>query len=151
MKRTQNQAAAGKIERMRGCLKWRNSMPLRFLFVGAWNFIFGYLVFAGLYRIFSDSWPDWLTTVVSNVIGITNSFVFHRRITYRSNGVWWKEYLRFYVVYGGQALLNVALIYILVTCCRFNAYLVQFAVAAFLTVLSYWLHKVYSFRLKNRE
>lgn len=126
-------------------------MPLRFLFVGAWNFLFGYAVFAGLYRIFAGVWPDWLIVVVSNVVGITNSFVFHRWITYRSNGVWWLEYLRFYVVYGGQALLNVALIHIFVTCCRFNAYFVQFAITVVLTILSYWLHKIYSFKRSPRR
>ena len=125
---------------------WRNSMPIRFLVVGAWNFIFGYFVFAALYWIFSGRWADWLIVTIANVIGITNAFVFHRWITYRSHGAWWREYHRFYVVYGAQAVLNVALIYLFVTRLRLNGYAVQFVVAVVLTLLSYWLHKCYSFR-----
>ncbi len=125
---------------------WQNEIPLRFLVVGAWNFVVGYLVFAGLYWLFSGAWPDWAIVVVSNVVGITNAFVSHRWITYRSRGVWWREYLRFYVVYGGQALMNVALIYVFVTCAGWNGYAVQFVILVVLTILSYWLHKVYSFR-----
>ena len=125
---------------------WLNAMPVRFLVVGAWNFIVGYLVFVGLYWAFSGVWPDWMIVVIANVVGITNAFISHRWITYRSAGVWWREYLRFYVVYGIQALLNVALIYVFVTRAEWNGYAVQFVISAVLTVLSYWLHKVYSFR-----
>lgn len=121
-------------------------MPLRFLAVGMWNFAFGYFFFAGLYWKFSGMWPDWAIVVIANVVGITNAFVSHRWITYRSRGVWWREYLRFYVVYGGQALMNVALIYVFVTCAGWNGYAVQFVILVVLTILSYWLHKVYSFR-----
>lgn len=44
--------------------------------------------------------------VVSFVAGITLSLVTHRRLTYRSHGVRWAEYLRLYVVYGEQLVLN---------------------------------------------
>lgn len=130
---------------------WRNSTPIRFLVVGAWNFVFGYFVFAALYWLFSGRWADWLIVAVANVIGITNAFVFHRWVTYRSHGVWWREYFRFYVVYGAQAVLNIALIYVFVTRLRLNGYVVQFVVSVVLTLLSYWLHKSYSFRKEERR
>ena len=125
---------------------WQRATLFRFFVVGVWNFVFGYGVFAGLYWLLSGVWPDWVIVTIANVIGITNAFVFHRWVTYRSDGVWWREYLRFYVVYGVQALLNVALIYVFVTRCRWNGYAVQFVVSAALTFVSYWLHKCYSFR-----
>lgn len=125
---------------------WHGKMPVRFLVTGIWNFVFGYFVFAGLFWAFYSTWPAWLIVVVANVIGITNAFVSHRQITYRSTGVWWREYLRFYVVYGIQLLLNVALIYAFVTRLGWNGYAVQFVVSIVLTLLSYWLHNCYSFR-----
>lgn len=121
-------------------------MALRFLIVGGWNFAFGYGSFAGLYWLFNGTWPDWLITTVSTVLGITMSFVTHRFITYRSHGCWWREYLRFYVVYGAQSLLNIGLIVLLVTHMRMNAYIVQLAITLVLTILSFWAHKLYSFR-----
>lgn len=125
--------------------RWDNSQPLRFLVVGGWNFAFGYGVFAGLYWTLNDIWPDWLISSVATILGITMSFITHRCITYRSCGCWWQEYLRFYVVYGGQSLLNVALIWFLVTKAGLNAYAMQLAISVILTAVSYWAHKHYSF------
>ena len=127
-------------------IKWNHSRPLRFLIVGVWNFIFGYAVFAGLYWALNGIWPDWLVSSVAAILGITMSFLTHRFITYRSHGCWWREYLRFYVVYGGQSLLNVFLIWLLVTRLKLNAYIVQLAISTALTLASYWAHKYYSFK-----
>ena len=127
-------------------IKWSESQPLRFLIVGAWNFVFGYFAFAGLYWAMNGRWPDWLISTIAAILGITMSFLTHRFITYRSHGCWWREYLRFYVVYGGQSILNVFLIWILVTQLELNAYIVQLSISVALTVVSYWAHKHYSFK-----
>lgn len=125
---------------------WQASMPLRFLLVGGWNFIFGYLVFAGLYYFFSDCISEHIIVIISSILGITNSFIFHRWLTYQSKGVWWKEYFKFYVVYGGQIVLNLILVEIFVSHYKLNAYCVQFLILVFLTLLSYWGHKYFSFK-----
>lgn len=52
-------------------------MPVRFLIVGGWDFIFSYLEFAGCYWLMSPHFPDWLIVAVASVLGITNSFIFH--------------------------------------------------------------------------
>ena len=125
---------------------WNDSAPLRFLIVGGWNFVFGYCAFAGLYWLLNGIWPDWLIATVAAILGITMSYLTHRFITYRSHGCWWKEYIRFYVVYGGQTLLNIFLIWLFVTRLRYNAYLVQLVITLALTIASYWAHKLYSFK-----
>lgn len=125
--------------------RWNASAPLRFLVVGGWNFAFGYAAFAVPYRALAGRWPDWLIAALAAVAGITMSFVTHRFVTYRSHGVWWREYLRFYVVYGGQSLLNIALIWLFVTRLGKNAYIVQLVITLALTVGSYWAHKLFSF------
>lgn len=127
-------------------IRWNSSPSFRFLVVGGWNFVFGYGVFAALYRIFGGSWTDWSITAVATVLGITMSFITHRYITYRSKGCWWNEYFRFYVVYGAQSLLNIALIWLFVTRMKQNAYVVQFIITVALTVASYWAHKIFSFK-----
>lgn len=131
--------------------KWSESQPLRFLIVGAWNFVFGYFAFAGLYWAMNGRWPDWLISTIAAILGITMSYLTHRFITYRSHGCWWCEYLRFYVVYGGQSILNVFLIWILVTQLELNAYIVQLSISVALTVVSYWAHKYYSFKRPNHD
>ena len=125
---------------------WNQYSSLRFLIVGVWNFVFGYGVFAGLYWVLQGISSDWIIAVIAAILGITMSFLTHRFITYRSHGCWWREYMRFYVVYGGQSLLNVFLIWLLVTQMGYNAYIIQFLISSALTVASYWAHKFYSFR-----
>lgn len=131
--------------------KWSESQPLRFLIVGAWNFVFGYFAFAGLYWMMNGRWPDCFISTIAAILGITMSFLTHRFITYRSHGCWWREYLRFYVVYGGQSILNIFLIWILVTQLKLNAYIVQLSISVALTVVSYWAHKYYSFKRPNHD
>lgn len=128
---------------------WNASPALRFLVVGGWNFAFGYAAFAVPYWMFAGRCPDWLIAAFAAVAGITMSFVTHRFFTYRSHGVWWREYLKFYVVYGVQSLLNVVLIWMLVTKLGFNAYVIQLVVALALTFGSYWAHKKFSFRRRE--
>ena len=125
---------------------WNLSVPIRFLMVGGVNFVFGYLVFAVLYWSFSGHWPDAVIVTVATVIGITESYLAHRFLTYRAKGTWWREYLRFYVVYGAQYVVNLLVIWIFVTRLSLNAYAVQFIISVLLTVVSYWAHKNYSFR-----
>lgn len=125
---------------------WNESAPLRYLIVGGWNFVFGYGIFALLYWAFNSRWADWFIATVATILGITMSYLTHRFITYRSHGCWWTEYLRFYVVYGGQSLLNIFLIWLLVTRLQYNAYFVQFIINVALVIVSYWAHKLYSFK-----
>lgn len=121
-------------------------MPFRFLVVGGWNFVFGYLAFAGCYWLWQGKIPDWTIVLISSILGITNSFIFHRWLTYHSHGNVIAEYLRFYIVYGAQIVIQMALISVFVTWLEFNAYVVAFLTNVLLTIASYWGHKCFSFR-----
>ena len=127
---------------------WNRFCPFRFVVVGLWNTVFSYLVFSGLYYRFGGGFGDVLVQAVAGVIGITHAYVMHRLLTYRSNGVWWKEYFRFYIVYGGQVILQATLFFVFSTWLGGNGYSVQFVSMALLTVVSYWAHRNYSFASK---
>jgi len=126
---------------------WQRLMPLRFVIVGGWNTIFSYLVFAVLYRLMGGGWGDVAVQVITAIIGITNAYVLHRFLTYRSHGNWWREYLRFYVVYGSQVALQAGCFFVFSTWIGWDGYVVQLVLTAIFTVLSYWAHKVYSFKV----
>ena len=125
---------------------WRTSRPFRFLAVGVWNFLFGYACFAVFYRLLAGTWPDWAIICAASVVGITNAFICHRWLTYRSKGPILAEYLKFYIVYGVQSLLNLCLFDLFATRLGYNPYLCQLIIALSLTFVSYWGHKFFSFR-----
>lgn len=125
---------------------WNRWRPLRFLIVGAWNTVFSYSVFALLYHWFGGGWRDVPVQVVAAVVGISNAYVCHRMLTFHSHGTWWREYVRFWIVYGGQTLLQMAMFLVFSTWLGFNGYVVQLVLVALFTALSYWAHGHYSFR-----
>ena len=84
--------------------------------------------------------------VLSCVIGITHAYILHRFVTYRSTGVWWQEYIKFYIVYGSQTLFAAVVFFLFSTFLGYNAYIVQLTVTIVMTVISYWAHKNFSFR-----
>lgn len=125
---------------------WERFCSLRFAVVGLWNTGFSYAVFAALYRCFGGSYSgDILTQFLTAVLGITNAYVCHRFVTFRSHGVWWREYARFYIVYGGQSLLQAASFVVFSSWFGLNGYIVQVVLTIAFTILSYWCHKIFSF------
>lgn len=129
---------------------WNRFCPLRFVVVGVWNTVFSYLVFSGLYCWIGGGVGDVAVQALAGVVGITQAYSMHRLLTYRSNGIWWREYFRFYVVYGGQVLFQAALFFVFSTWLGGNGYFVQFVSTVLLTIVSYWAHKNFSFRKDRR-
>ena len=129
---------------------WNRFCPLRFVVVGVWNTVFSYLVFSGLYYWFGGGIGDLVVQAVAGVIGITQAYIMHRFLTYRSEGTWWREYFRFYIVYGGQVALQAVLFLVFSTWLGGNGYLVQLVSTVLLTIVSYWAHKNFSFRKVQR-
>lgn len=127
---------------------WQRYDKLRFLIVGGWNFVFGYCQFAFFYWWLNDFWSDFAILILTNVIGITHSFITHRFLTFHSDGVWWKEYLKFYAVYGFQALACIGAFSLFVTCLGYNAYITNLIINIVMTIASYWGHKHFSFKKK---
>lgn len=125
---------------------WNRFCALRFAIVGVWNTVFSYLVFAALYHFFGGGWRDVPVQAISAVVGITNAYIFHRILTYRSHGTWWREYFRFYVVYGAQVGLQAGCFFVFSTWLGLNGYVVQLVLTLVFTFLSYWAHKTYSFK-----
>ena len=131
---------------------WNRYCVLRYLLVGGWNMFFGYVAFAALYWCFGGTLAgDLFVKIASAILGITNSFVCHRTFTYRSRGSWWREYLRFYVVYGGQILFGTGVFLVLSTWLGWNGYVVEFAYSVVMTVVTYWIHKHFSFRVQSQR
>ena len=125
---------------------WNQFCPFRFIVVGVWNTVFSYLVFSVMYYWFGGGIGDVAVQAFAGVIGITQAYIMHRLLTYRSNGDWLSGYFRFYIVYGGQVLFQSVFFFVFSTWLGYNGYLVQFVVNAFFTIISYWAHKNFSFK-----
>ena len=126
---------------------------LRFLLVGGFNTVFAYAVFFALYWLFSNLniW-DFDKIVISNValvvqyfITINLSFVTMRYYVFQSHGNWKKELLKAWSVYVGLLFINAPVISFLIWL-GIHPLLAQALYLTFSTIITFLLHKYYSFR-----
>lgn len=99
-------------------LQERHHIKVKFVIVGTWNTVFGYLVFCLLDSLFSY----WFETryiaymsamVVANFINIINAYLFHRHITFNSQTKRYNmllEFFRFSITYMTTFCLSLILL-----------------------------------------
>jgi putative flippase GtrA len=98
---------------------WLNHQKkLRFVLVGIWNTIFGYLVFVAcdylFERLFSPRYVAYMTAaVLSNILAIINAYIFQKHITFQSTvrgkGIL-IEFARFFSTYLFSMILGLILL-----------------------------------------
>jgi putative flippase GtrA len=120
--------------------------PLRFLAVGAWNTVFGYCSFALLYYFFSPLVHYLAIQAVSVVLNVTNAYLCHKFIVFRTSGNYLREYLRFYAVYAVPIGAGFVMLPFAIEVLGMNAYLASALIICLLTFVSYFGHKHFSFR-----
>jgi putative flippase GtrA len=131
---------------VRACGAIFGSQPLRYLVVGGWNTLFGYVSFASLYYIFSPVIHYLLIMVMSTVINITNAYLFYKFLVFRTRGDYLREYLRFYAVYAVPIASSFILFPLAIEVMGMNPYLAQAGIVGLTIVVSYLGHKHISFR-----
>jgi putative flippase GtrA len=117
----------------------------RYLLVGGWNTLFGIGVYA-LLVAFPWGREHYLAVCVpANILAISNAFLCYKLFVFRTKGMWLREYLRCYVVYGAGALLGVVLLYLFVEFLGLHPVAAQCLGLLLTTVCSYLGHKFFSF------
>lgn len=126
----------------------------RFFLVGIWNTIFGYLAFVGLDILFTFLFPKrylayMSAAVLSNILAITNAFIFHKYITFKSH-VRGKaiilEFARFFSTYLFSMILGLILLPFFVEILGIDPKISGALLIPVTTVVSYFGHSRFSFR-----
>jgi len=139
---------------------------LKFILVGFWNTFFGTAVFSLLYYLFGNVFHYIFLVIISNILAITNAYVFYKFFVFKSKGNYLKEYLKFYVVYGvvfGVSLLLfpvfMEIIFPLLEVkfsnftflFKYKPYLSQLCVTGFTMFISYFGHERFSYKRNALE
>ncbi len=127
---------------------------IKFVLVGIWNTIFGYLLFIGIDTLFTHIFVKRYVAYISaailaNIIAIINAYIFHKYVTFKSpvRGVGIiMEFARFFSSYIFSFILGLILLTVIV-----EVYHVDPKIAAAFTtiigvVVSYLSHSRFSFR-----
>ena len=119
---------------------------LRYLCVGGWNTLFGYTVMIFLYSVLSPHFHIVLIALIANILAITMSFLTYKIWVFKTNGNWIIEYCKCYFIYGGLALLNVALNWFFVDIVNLSIWISQAISIPIAVVISYLGHSRFTFK-----
>lgn len=119
---------------------------LRFLLVGGFNTVFAYAVFAFLFALLGLPYL-WALTI-QYFITVNVSILTMRYYVFRSQGNFLKEYGKAWTVYIGMWLFNSAGLTVLIEWCGINELKAQALYITIATIMTYLLHKYFSFHKK---
>jgi len=124
---------------------WRHR-KLRYLAIGAWNTLAGYLIFVGLYFLLSPPTSYMIVAIFSHILAVTHSFLTQRWIVFRSSASWKAEYLRFHIAHIGSLTIGLCLLPLLIEIFFIPPPIAQGAITALIVVASYFVHQHFTFR-----
>jgi len=128
---------------------------IRFILVGIWNTIFGYLVFVGLDILFTFLFPKrylayMSAAVLSNILAIVNAYIFHKYVTFQSQvrgkGIF-MEFARFFSMYLFTMILGLILLPVFVEVFSIDPKISAGLLIPITVIISYLGHSRYSFRM----
>lgn len=122
------------------------NQKIRFLLVGGFNTVFAYGVFALLFAI---GLPYLIALIVQYFITINVSILTMRYYVFKSEGDFWNEYCKAWSVYVFMFLFNSIALSFLVEICHIQELYAQAIYLTVSTILTYLLHKYFSFLRKN--
>lgn len=126
----------------------KHERKIKYLSVGLWNTIFGYLNFVFLFDILFKQSHYILVFLLSNILSISNSYICYKRFVFKTKGNYIREYLRFYLVYALSILLNFFILTVAVELLNSNPVFVQGGITILTVIFSYLGHKRFSFKYK---
>lgn len=124
---------------------WNNE-KFRYLFIGAYNTVFGYSAFATLWYFLGHSTHYLGLLTVSHFLSVTNAYLGYRIIVFRLKGRWIKEFLRFNMVYVATFGFNLAAFFLLIENFNMHPLIAQAIIVTITIVSSYILHRRISFK-----
>jgi len=128
------------------CVNCLSNQRYRYVIGGGFNTVVNYVLGAAIYQALLPKLNFFIVAAIVTVVAISISFVTHKLFVFRSDGKWWVEYLRSYIVYGSSAVINIGFMWLLLHWAHANVWLAQAIVTAFAIVVSYIGHFSFTFR-----
>ena len=126
---------------------------IRFLLVGGFNTVFAYVLLNLLNFLFLSLDLAYSETIIANValiiqyvVSVNVSFITMRYYVFQSHGVWIQEYIRAWSVYLLLFVINAPIITLFMEFLNWDLWLSQAVFLVIETILTFVLHKYYSFR-----
>jgi putative flippase GtrA len=133
---------------------------LRYILIGAWNTLFGFLAYAGLTLVFArltKFYPYVFASLLANLISITVSFLGYKWFVFKTRGNYLREWLRAVSVYAVSITITTSSLPPLVGLLRHTTpyprlapYIAGAIISACSVTMSFFGHKYFSFKPKKQ-
>jgi putative flippase GtrA len=124
---------------------WYVPQKLRFVAAGMYNTLFAYATFATLLLLAGQSVHYLVIAAVNHAIAVSNAFLLHRLLVFRSQEPWLPSFIRFNVSQLVTLAFGMAMLFSLVEYGKLRPLAAQSVVMVVSVVLSYLLHRNFSF------
>ena len=133
---------------------FRLPQKIRFLLVGGFNTVFAYFVLNLLNVLFDFFLQGILSKVaianlaliIQYILTINVSFITMRYYVFQSHGNWHKEWMKAWSVYIFLYLINAPILTFMMAVLGWSTWLALGVYLIFSTIITFILHKYYSFR-----
>lgn len=115
----------------------------RFLIAGGVNTAFSYCCFAGFMYL---THIKEIAVTLEVIVAVFFNYNMSSRFVFRSNGMSWRQVLKFYAVYFVTYPLNLLHLYITVNLWGWNVYLSQLTTLLYMPVISFVLQRKLIFK-----
>jgi putative flippase GtrA len=125
---------------------WRDHRKLRYLAAGAWNTVFAYVAFGAMYLLLHERLHYLLISVLAHFLAVTNAFICQRWLVFQSQTFWLTAFLRFSMVQLLALGWGLAGLAFMVEILHLSPLLSQLLTMMIAVIVSYVLHRDYSFK-----
>ena len=122
---------------------------IRYLLAGGFNTLVGYSIGVGLYKALESNLSIVWIGVISNIVSITASFLSYKTLVFKTKGMWLREYMKSYIVYGGIAVIGIFCLWVFVEKMKISIWLAQALVIGMTVIISYLGHSRFTFRRRG--
>lgn len=125
---------------------FNNVQLLRYLIIGGYNTVFGYLSFVLIIIICGDFLHYTVVTILNHFIALTNSFVTQRYFVFRSRNCWKKDFIRFQFAYLGLLPVGLMLLWFFHELIGLEILVAQAVALIFMVFASFLANRYFTFR-----
>jgi putative flippase GtrA len=119
---------------------------VRYALVGGWNAFFSYMATVVLFYFLSEKIHIILLSILANLIAITMSFSTNKLFIFCTYGNWFREYIKSYVIYGGNILFGVVGLWLLSGILNVPVWISQAILLIIGVVFSFIGHSKFTFK-----
>jgi putative flippase GtrA len=137
----------------------KHHVKVKFVVVGAWNTVAGYLFFVlfdiVFSRIFVVKYLSYMAAmIVANIVSVINAYIFHRHVTFKSLKKGREiitEFVKFCTTYAAVFVLNLLLLPSFVEVGHLTPKVAAALVIPLCTAISYIGHSRFSFKATRND